>query len=161
VTIIPGSTQHQPIRKPRFHEVRAAEKFFRIGDGWPATPAPPVACRVAFRRLNASEVAQGRGPHPAVSEFDQCVGVELGISAFGLYQVELPGGAETVRHDHRDDGAEDAYAVLRGSGTVVVDGNEVAVAPGDFIAVTPESTRYVRADEGGLVFIAICAPTTT
>jgi quercetin dioxygenase-like cupin family protein len=114
---------------------------------------------VTFRLRNAAQVSLGRGSHPAASEFDKCVGDELGINAFGLYQVELPGGAETVQHDHRDDGAEDAYAVLRGSGTVVVDGEEVAVAPGDFIAVTPNSTRYVRADDCGMVFIAMCAPT--
>ena len=74
-------------------------------------------------------------------------------------QVELPGGAETVRHDHRDDGAEDAYAILRGEGVVVVDDQEVVVASGDFIAVTPDATRYVRAGEDGLVFIAVCAST--
>jgi uncharacterized cupin superfamily protein len=113
---------------------------------------------VAFRLRNASEVAPGRGSHPAASKFDKCIGNELGISAFGLYQVELPSGAETVRHDHRDDRAEDAYAVLRGSGVVVVDEEEVSVAPGDYITVTPDSTRYVRADDGGLVFIAMCAP---
>jgi quercetin dioxygenase-like cupin family protein len=101
----------------------------------------------------------GPGSHPAASEFDRCVGDELGVSAFGLYQVELPAGAETVPHDHRDDRAEDAYAVLRGSGVVVVDGEEIAVSPGDFIAVTPDSARYVRANSDGLVFIAMCAAT--
>lgn len=44
---------------------------------------------MAFRLRNASEVALGPGPHPAVSEFDKCVGDELGITAFGLYQVGL------------------------------------------------------------------------
>jgi hypothetical protein len=28
----------------------------------------------------------------------------LGISAFEVYKVELPPGAETVRHDYLDDG---------------------------------------------------------
>ncbi|MGH8163327.1 MAG: cupin domain-containing protein [Rhodanobacteraceae bacterium] len=107
---------------------------------------------------NASEVAAGPGSHPAASQFDKCIGDELGIGAFGLYQVELPAGAQTVRHDHRDDRAEDAYAVLRGSGVVVIDDEEVEVGPGDFIAVTPDSTRYVRATRGGVVFIAMCAP---
>ena len=114
---------------------------------------------MAFRLRNASEIASGAGSHPAASEYDKCVGDELGVRAFGLYQVELPGGAETVRHDHRDDGAEDAYAILRGEGVVVVDDQEVVVASGDFIAVTPDATRYVRAGEDGLVFIAVCAST--
>lgn len=83
----------------------------------------------------------------------------LGISAFGLYQVELPAGEATVRHNHIQDGAEDAYAVIRGNGVVVIDEHEVPVGPGEFIAVTPESDRYIRAGESGLSFIAICAPT--
>jgi uncharacterized cupin superfamily protein len=114
---------------------------------------------MAYRLRNASEISLGRGSHPAASEFDRCVGDDLGVTAFGLYQVELPPGAETVRHDHREDRAEDAYAILRGSGVVIVDGEEIAVSPGDFIAVTPDSTRFVRADEAGVIFIAVCAPT--
>ena len=120
----------------------------------------PYAPPIAFRLLNVSDVAVGPGSHPAASAFDKCVGDELGLTAFGLYQVELPAGAETVQHDHGDDGAEDAYAVLRGSGIVVVDGEEISVASGDFIAVTAESSRHVRAGENGMVFIAACAPTT-
>lgn len=82
----------------------------------------------------------------------------LGIRSFGAYQVELPPGEQSVGHHHRDDRAEDMYAVIRGSGVVVVDGAEVAVVPGRFIAVSPDSLRYARAGPSGLVFIAICAP---
>jgi uncharacterized cupin superfamily protein len=115
---------------------------------------------VAFRLRNASQVALGPGSHPAASEYDKCIGDELGVHAFGLYQVELPAEAQTVSHDHLNDRAEDAYAVLRGGGAVVVDGEEVPVAPGDFIAVSPESVRFVRAGEEGLSFIAVCASTS-
>lgn len=113
---------------------------------------------MSFRVCHASEVATQAGSHPAASTYDKCIGDELGVRAFGLYQVELPAGAETVCHDHREDRAEDAYAVLRGSGVVVVDDEEVRVAPGDFIAVTPDATRFARAGGNGLVFIAVCAP---
>jgi len=79
------------------------------------------------------------------------------VSAFEVYQVELPPGAETVQHDHLDDRVEDVYAILRGEGWVVVDGKAVAVSPGQFIAVTMEATRQVRAGGTGLEFIALCA----
>jgi uncharacterized cupin superfamily protein len=115
---------------------------------------------VAYHHLHARDLEATPGPHPAASRYDKGVGQALGIRAFGLYQVELPAGQETVRHNHLDDGAEDAYAVVQGDGVVVVDDREVAVRPGDFIAVTPESDRYVRASDSGLVFIAICAPPT-
>ena len=68
---------------------------------------------MAFRRLNAEQVKTGAGAHPAASPFDKCIGAELGVRMFGLYQVD---------------------------------------------AVTPDSARSVRAGDGGLVFIAMCAP---
>lgn len=99
----------------------------------------------------------GRGPHPAASPFEKRVGEAIGITAFGLYQIELPAGEETVPHDHTDDGAEDAYAILRGTGWLVVDGEETPVVPGQYMAVTVESSRHLRAGADGLVFIAVCA----
>jgi uncharacterized cupin superfamily protein len=111
---------------------------------------------MGFRVVDAAELAAAPGPHPAASAFDRGVGAALGVRRFGIYQVELPPGAETVAHDHTADGAEDVYAVIRGSGAVLVDGEEVAVRPGMFIAVEQDSTRQVRAGPDGLVFIAVC-----
>ena len=111
---------------------------------------------MGYRVVDAAEVAAAPGPHPAASAYDKGVGAALGVERFGLYQVELPPGAETVAHDHAADGAEDVYTVLRGSGVVLVDGAEVAVRPGMFVAVDRDSTRQVRAGPDGLVFIAVC-----
>jgi uncharacterized cupin superfamily protein len=111
---------------------------------------------VGYRVVDAAELRAAPGPHPAASAFDKGVGAALGVERFGVYQVELPPGAETVAHDHADDGAEDVYAFLRGSGIVVVDAGEVSVRPGMFVAVEQASTRRVRAGPDGLVFIAIC-----
>jgi len=112
---------------------------------------------VSFTTVSAATLAAGPGPHPAASAYDKGVGEALGVSAFGLYQVELPAGAVTVEHDHIEDRAEDVYAVLRGRGAVLVDGHEVLIGPGQFVAVTPESTRFVRAGADGLTFFAVCA----
>lgn len=112
---------------------------------------------MTYTTVDAASLKPGPGPHPAASPHDKGVGQALGVRAFGLYQVELPPGRETVRHDHTGDGAEDVYAVVRGTGTVVVDGHEVPVWPGRFVAVTPGSVRHVHAGADGLVFIAVCA----
>jgi uncharacterized cupin superfamily protein len=112
---------------------------------------------VTYHIVESVGLSVGRGPHPAASPFEKRVGEALGITAFGLYQIELPAGEETVSHDHRDDRAEDAYAILRGNGWVIVDDEEMPVEPGQFIGVTLESSRYFRAGPGGLVFIAVCA----
>jgi uncharacterized cupin superfamily protein len=111
---------------------------------------------MAYTIVDVAAIDPAPGPHPAGSPHDKGVGHVLGIRAFGLYQVELPPGAETLRHNHLDDGADDVYAIVHGTGTVVVDAEEVRVRSGQFIAVSPESTRQVRADADGLVFIAVC-----
>jgi uncharacterized cupin superfamily protein len=111
---------------------------------------------VGYRVVDAAEVAAAPGPHPAASAYDKGVGAALGVERFGIYLVELPPGAETVAHDHTADGAEDVYAVLRGSGVVLVDGEDVPVRPGMFIAVDTDSNRLVRAGSDGLVYIAVC-----
>jgi uncharacterized cupin superfamily protein len=108
--------------------------------------------------VDASKLEASPGSHPAASPYDKGVGSALGVASFGIYQVELPPGAETVRHDHSGDGAEDVYAVISGDGTVVVDDEDVPVCAGRFIAVKPDSMRHVRAGHLGLVFIAVCAP---
>lgn len=84
------------------------------------------------------------------------MGRRLGLRTFDVYQVELPPRANSVEHDHSDDGAEDMYAVIHGDGQVVVDGEEVPVRTGMFVAGTAGSTRYVRAGGAGLVYIAVC-----
>ncbi len=111
---------------------------------------------MGYRAVDAADLAAAPGPHPAASAYDKDIGSVLGVGRFGVYQVELPPGAETVAHHHVADGAEDVYAVIAGRGAVVVDGEEVAIKPGMFIAVTPDSTRHVRAGADGLVFIAVC-----
>ena len=110
-----------------------------------------------YTLITAAELPAAPGPHPAASRYDKGIGQALGIHAFGIYQVELPPGAKTVRHDHSEDRAEDVYRVLSGSGVVVVDEEEVRVAPGQYIAVEPDSIRHVRAGDSGLIFIAVCA----
>ena len=106
--------------------------------------------------VDAAALPAARGPHPAASPYDKGIGAALGVRGFGVYQVEVPPGAETIPHDHAADGAEYVYAAIRGSGVVIVDGGEAPIAPGRFIAVTPDSTRHVRAGDDGLTFIAIC-----
>jgi quercetin dioxygenase-like cupin family protein len=122
---------------------------------------PPVLASSAsvpsYKKLDAETLQAAPGSHPAASPYDKGIGQALGVQAFGLYQVELPPGQETVAHDHAADGAEDVYAVIRGTGAAVIDGEEVALAPGEFIAVQPQSVRYVRAGADGIVYIAVCA----
>lgn len=117
---------------------------------------PPRLTVVGYQIVNPASMTAGPGPHPAASPFDKRISEHLGIRAFEVYQVELPPGEETVRHDHLDDQVEDVYAILYGEGWLLVDEEQVPLTPGKFVAVSMESARQVRAGDAGLVFIAIC-----
>lgn len=112
---------------------------------------------MSYTVIHADDVPAERGPHPAASPFDKRVSERLGLTAFELYQVELPPGACTEPHDHLDDGVEDAYVIVRGWGWLVVEGEATAVSVGHFVAVSKESERFVRAGDDGCVLIAVCA----
>ncbi|WIB26734.1 cupin domain-containing protein [Curtobacterium sp. MCSS17_015] len=107
--------------------------------------------------IQVAQVPASVDEHPASSPWDRRLNDALGITAFGLYQVELPPDGETVPHDHRDDGAEDAYVLVGGSAALLVDGDQVPLRTGDAAAVTPESRRWIRAGSDGCTIIAVCA----
>jgi mannose-6-phosphate isomerase-like protein (cupin superfamily) len=109
-----------------------------------------------FALVDAATVPLGRGPHPAISPYDRRVSEQLDLKSFEVYRVELPPGAETVPHDHREDKVEDMYAFVEGTGWLVVDGREVSVTAGEFASVSLDETRYLRAGRDGLVLIAVC-----
>jgi quercetin dioxygenase-like cupin family protein len=81
----------------------------------------------------------------------------LGVSRFRVNRLELGPGAEGPEHDHTGDGQEEVYAILAGSGTLRVDGEEVALRPGHFVFCPPEARRQMAAGDEGLVYIGIGA----
>jgi hypothetical protein len=68
---------------------------------------------MAYTIVDVAAIDPAPGPHPTGSPYDKGVAHVLGIRAFGLYQVELPPGAETVGHNHLDDGAEVERRVVK------------------------------------------------
>jgi quercetin dioxygenase-like cupin family protein len=81
----------------------------------------------------------------------------LGGSAFGINQVELPPGARGREHDEGASGQEEVYVVLAGTGTLTVDGDDVALVPGRYVLVPPGATRVPTAGADGLTFVAVGA----
>lgn len=113
---------------------------------------------MSYTIVDVASVHAQPGPHPAASPYDKRISDQLGITAFEVYQVELPPDGQTVLHAHTDDQVEDTYAFLGGNGWLVVDGEHVPVRPGQFATVSLDSQRQVRAGADGLAFIAVCAP---
>jgi len=75
---------------------------------------------------------------------------ELGARAIRLNQ---PG----FEHHERESGQEEIYIPLRGRGVLRVDGTEVALEPGRYVLVPPETTRQVVAGPEGLSYAVVGA----
>jgi len=87
------------------------------------------------------------------------MGRTLGVSAFGINQLELPPGAEGPMHDHAADGQEEVYVIVRGSGMIRLDGAEERLEPGKYVFVPPDQKRQMVAGGEGLAWVGVgCKP---
>ena len=83
----------------------------------------------------------------------------LGLTAFGINQLELSSNAEGPEHDHGEDGQEEVYAIVRGGGRIRVEGQERDLHPGQFVFLAPGTSRQMVAGPDGLAWIGVgCQP---
>lgn len=97
---------------------------------------------------------------------------DLGLTAFGMSIVELEPGADAYpEHDHDPEGMggkmfekrpeqlgqEEVYFALKGSGTVIADGEEFPLDPDHVIRVGPEVTRKVLPGPDGMRLLIVGA----
>jgi hypothetical protein len=83
----------------------------------------------------------------------------LGTTAFGVNELRVPPHAKGKAHDETDTGHEELYCGIAGSATFLIDGEQVPFAEGDYLLVSPESTRQVIGGPEGVRFIVIGAQT--
>jgi mannose-6-phosphate isomerase-like protein (cupin superfamily) len=82
----------------------------------------------------------------------------LGARAFGFNYFIFPPNQTGREHDHADDNHEEVYFVVRGSGAMRVDDEEVELRPGRFLRIDPASRRVPMSGDDGLEFITFGAP---
>jgi mannose-6-phosphate isomerase-like protein (cupin superfamily) len=87
-------------------------------------------------------------------------GAELGVQGFGLQVLEFPPGfTDYPEHDHADEGQEEVYLFLRGSGEFEIDGERVPVRAGQMVRIQAASRRKLWPGAEGARFLAIgCSP---
>lgn len=100
------------------------------------------------------DALEGEGPGGMVRKVRRA----LDARAFGFNYFTIPPGAAGREHDHGESNMEEVYFVVRGSGVMRVDGEEVELRPGRFLRVDPASTRVPVAGPDGLEFLTIGAP---
>ena len=79
----------------------------------------------------------------------------LGVSTFGINEVELPPGDSIPEHDETGRDHEEVFLVLEGSPTLVVDGADHPLRKGSFARLDPARVRTVRNDGDSLARVLI------
>jgi quercetin dioxygenase-like cupin family protein len=97
---------------------------------------------------------EGEGPGGGVRKVRRA----LGARAFGFNYFTLPPNVVGREHDHVDTNQEEVYFVVKGSGSMRVEGEEVELHPGRFLRVDPGATRVPIAGADGLEFVTYGAP---
>jgi tetratricopeptide (TPR) repeat protein len=116
----------------------------------------------AYRVVALDDVKVGRSFFPegeAAGRERLDVRGDLGISAFGINAVRIPGAGPLIR-EHTEiafgsSGQEEVYIVLGGSATFVFDGEEVETPAGSLVYVRPEVKRSAVASEEGTTLLIV------
>ena len=68
---------------------------------------------------------------------------------------DLPAGANVpFVHSHKNN--EEVYGILSGKGKVIIDGEEIALAAGDWVRIAPVAKRqFFAAEDEGISFVCI------
>ena len=104
---------------------------------------------MAYRVLDISTI-EGRR---------KLVAAGLDASAIRMNQFDNEPNQAGKEHDERESGQEEIYTALRGSGVIVVEGEEIQLGPGRYVLVEPETTRQVVAGPEGLSYLIVGAVT--
>ncbi|MFG0243178.1 MAG: cupin domain-containing protein [Phycisphaerales bacterium JB054] len=80
------------------------------------------------------------------------VGRDDGAPNFSLRQFRVEAGGHSPRHSHD---YEHEVVVLEGSGTVLLEGAERPIGPGDVLMVPPNEEHQFKAAADGLRFLCL------
>jgi mannose-6-phosphate isomerase-like protein (cupin superfamily) len=76
---------------------------------------------------------------------------ELGVSAFGMQVIDMPPNTDRYpEHSHAEDGQEEVYVPLSGSGEIEIEGERHELRPDTMVRVGPGVTRKVWTGEDPL-----------
>ena len=83
-------------------------------------------------------------------------GAELGVESFGLQIFDMPPGADRYPdHDHSEDGQEEVYVTLRGSGEWDIEGERVPVDPEMIVRICAGTKRKLLPGPDGIRVLAL------
>ena len=81
---------------------------------------------------------------------------ELGVESFGLQVLDFPpDNNRHPEHDHGEDGQEEVYIPMRGSGEIAIEGERFALEPGVMVRVGPGVKRQIVSGAEGMRLLAL------
>ena len=81
---------------------------------------------------------------------------EMGITSFGMQVMDIPAGADQYpEHDHSEDGQEEIYLALRGSGEIEIEGERFPLDTETMIRVSPGTKRKIWPGDDGVRVLAL------
>jgi mannose-6-phosphate isomerase-like protein (cupin superfamily) len=84
------------------------------------------------------------------------VRAELGVESFGIQIIDLPPDYENYpEHDHSEDGQEEVYVALRGSGEIEIEGERHSLDPDHLARVASGVKRKVWPGADGIRLLII------
>ena len=81
----------------------------------------------------------------------------LNALAIKANQFDSPPGHPGYEHDELKSGQEELFVPLSGAGSMLIDGETVALEPGRYVLVQPSARRRVDAGPDGLSYLVIGA----
>jgi mannose-6-phosphate isomerase-like protein (cupin superfamily) len=109
-----------------------------------------------IKRLD--EIDFYRGEHEIPGIRFHTAGRQLGVSAWGMNVLSFDPGVDGYpEHDHREDGQEEVYVLLRGSATLIVGDRRWAMEAGTMARVGPETKRKLVPGPEGATVLALGA----
>src|SRR3954470_11286943 len=81
----------------------------------------------------------------------------LGLEAFGMNMVDIAPGERIPEHDETGRDQEEVFLALSGDATLVVGGEEHALAEGSFARVDTHVTRTVANNGSETIRVLICS----
>jgi len=100
------------------------------------------------KRIDEMETAFGGGMRLARAA--------LGVTSFGMQVEEFPPNFDQYpEHSHDEDGQEEVYFVLRGTGEIEIDGEWIAIDPETVVRVGPGVTRRIFPGPEGVRILAL------
>jgi hypothetical protein len=81
---------------------------------------------------------------------------ELGVESFGMQVMDIPANVtQYPEHDHSEDGQEEVFVTMRGSGEIEIDGERHPLDPETIVRVGPDAKRKIWPGDDGIRVLAL------